>query len=79
MEGSEWKRVIYKRLRSKAESFIGRARCQLNYEQLTWQGLENASIHVSIVLMVAYAVAIAAHKIESPSYGIAKHTSQERN
>ena len=66
VEGPEWKRCIHKRLRSKAESLIGRARCRLDYGQLTWQGLDNAGIHVSIILMVAYAVAIAAFRIGRP-------------
>ena len=36
------------------------------YGRLTWQGLENVSIHVSLVLMVIYAVAIAAFRIDRP-------------
>jgi hypothetical protein len=66
VDGPEWKRCIHKRLRSKAESLIARARCRLDYGQLTWQGVGNAGIHVSIILMVAYAVAIAAFKIGRP-------------
>jgi len=66
VEGPEHKRVVYKRLRAMVEGFIGRARCRLAYGRLTWQGLGNASIHVSIVLMVAYAVAIAAYRIGRP-------------
>ena len=31
----------------------GSIQSRLAYRQLTWQGLENASIHVSLVLMVA--------------------------
>ena len=38
----------------------------LAYCRLTWQGLENASIHVSLILCVVYAVAIAAHRIGRP-------------
>ena len=37
---------------------------------VTWQGLENASIHVSLVLMAAYAVCIAAYGIAV--YGIGR-------
>jgi hypothetical protein len=66
VEGPEWKRVIYKRLRAVVEGFNGRAKSRLGYQRLTWQGLENASTHVSLVLMVAYAVCIAAHNIGRP-------------
>jgi len=41
---------------------------RLAYERLTWQGLGNASIHVSLVLMVVYAVCIAAHRICRPEF-----------
>ena len=55
------------------EGFNGRVKTRLAYERLTWQGLENASIHVSIVLMVIYAAAIAATLIGRPElrYSIA--------
>jgi hypothetical protein len=66
VEGPEWKRVIYKRLRAVVEGFNGRAKSRLAYERLTWQGLENAGIHVSLILMVVYAVAIAAFRIGRP-------------
>jgi hypothetical protein len=66
VEGPEYKRVIYKRLRALVEGFIGRVKCRLGYGRLTWQGLENASIHVSLVLCVVYAVAIAAFRIGRP-------------
>ena len=66
VEGPEWMRVIYKRLRAMVEGFIGRVRNRLAYGQLTWQGLENASIHVSLILSVVYAVAIAAIRIGRP-------------
>ena len=66
VEGPEYKRVIYKRLRALVEGFIGRVKCRLGYGRLTWQGLENVSIHVSLVLMVVYAVAIAAFRIGRP-------------
>jgi hypothetical protein len=66
VEGPEWKKRIYKRLRAVVEGFNGRAKSRLAYERLTWQGLRNASIHVGLVLMVAYAVCIAAYGIGRP-------------
>jgi len=66
VEGPEWKKVIYKRLRAVVEGFNGRAKSRLAYERLTWQGLRNASIYVGLVLMVAYAVCIAAYGIGRP-------------
>ena len=66
VEGPENKRVVYKRLRAMVEGFIGRVRNRLAYDRLTWQGLENVSIHVSLILCVVYAVAIAAHRIGRP-------------
>jgi len=66
VEGPEHKRVIYKRLRALVEGFIGRVKSRLGYGRLTWQGLENASIHVSLVLCVVYAVAIAAFRLGRP-------------
>ena len=66
VEGPEYKRVIYKRLRALVEGFIGRVKCRLGYGRLTWQGLENVCIHVSLVLMVVYAVAIAAYRLGRP-------------
>ena len=47
--------------RSSTQSMLAKSR--LAYERLTWQGLDNAGIHVSLVLMVAYAVCIAAYGI----------------
>ncbi len=41
-------------------------RARLGYGRLTWQGLENVGIHVSLVLMVVYAVAIAAIRLGRP-------------
>ena len=64
VDSPEWKRAVYMRLRAVVEGFIGRAKNRLVYGRLTWQGLENASIHVSLVLMVVYAVAIAAFRLE---------------
>ncbi len=66
VEGPEWKKRIYKRLRAVVEGFNGRAKSRLAYERLTWQGLDNAGIHVSLVLMVVYAVCIAAYGIGRP-------------
>ena len=47
-------------------SFSGRAKCRLGFQRLTWQGLDNVGIHVGLVLMVAYAVCIAAYGIGRP-------------
>jgi len=66
VEGPEWMRSIYKRLRAAAESFNGRAKSRLALQRLTWQGLENVGIHVSLALMVAYAVCIAAYGMGRP-------------
>jgi hypothetical protein len=66
VEGPEHKRVVYKRLRATVEGFIGRVRCRLAHGRLTWQGLENVDVHVSLILCVVYAVAIAAHRIGRP-------------
>ena len=66
VEGPEWKRVIYKRLRAVVEGFNGRVKSRAAYSRLTWQGLGNVSIHVSLVLMVVYAVCIAAYGIGRP-------------
>ena len=48
------------------ENFKGRAKSRLAYGRLTWQGLGNAGTHVSVVLMVVYAVAVAAYRIGRP-------------
>jgi len=66
VEGPEWKRVVYKRLRAVVEGFNGRVKSRAAYSRLTWQGLGNVSIHVSLVLMVVYAVCIAAYGIGRP-------------
>ena len=66
VESPEWMCVAYKLLRSKAESLIGRLKSRLGFEGLTWQGLWNVNIHVSLVLSVVYAAAIAAARIERP-------------
>ena len=66
VEGPDWMCVAYRLLRSKAESLMGRVKSRLGFEGLTWQGLWNASVHVSLVLCVVYAAAIAAAQIERP-------------
>ena len=48
------------------KGFIGRVKSRLGYGRLTWQGLGNASIHVSLVLMVVYTVCIATYGIGRP-------------
>ena len=73
VEGPEWLRVVYKRLRAMSESVNGRVKKRVAYSQFTWQGLENASIHVSLVFSVVYAAAIAASLMGRPElrYSIA--------
>ena len=66
VEGPEWMCIVYKLLRSKAESLIGRVKSRLGFERLTWQGLGNVSIHVSLVLSVVYAAAIVVAQLERP-------------
>jgi len=66
VEGPDWMRSVYKRLRAAAERFNGRAKCRLDFQQLTWPSLENVGIHVGLVLMVAYAVRRAAYGIGRP-------------
>ncbi|MHA1632391.1 MAG: transposase [Candidatus Freyarchaeota archaeon] len=66
VEGPEHKRVIYGRLRAKVESFISTLKNRLGYDNLAWKGLENAAIHTSLALSVAYAVHIVAMKMGKP-------------
>ena len=66
VEGPEHLRSVYHRLRAPTEGFIGRAKSRLGYRRLTWQGIDNVCIHVCIVLSVAYAVCIVAHRIGRP-------------
>jgi hypothetical protein len=66
VEGPEYLRSVYHRLRAPAEGFIGRAKSRLAYQRLTWQGVDNACIHVCIVLCVAYAVCIVAYRLGRP-------------
>ena len=37
VEGPEWKRVVYKRLRAMVEGYIGHVKTRLHYHQFTWQ------------------------------------------
>ena len=73
VEGPERLRVVYKRLRAMSESVNGRVKSRVAYSRFTWQGLENASIHVSLVFSVVYAVVIAASLMGRPElrYSIA--------
>ena len=66
VEGPEHKRIVYKRLRALVEGFTGKVKSRLGFGRLTWQGLENVGIPVSLVLMVVYAVAIAAIRLGRP-------------
>jgi len=66
VEGPEHLRCVYHRLRAPAEGLIGRVNSRLAFQRLTRQGMENACIHVSLVLMVVYAVAIAAYNLGRP-------------
>jgi hypothetical protein len=73
VEGPDWKRAVYKRMRAMSESLNGRVKSRLAYGRLTWQGLGNSSIHVSIVMCVVYAAVIAAALVGRPElrYSIA--------
>ena len=66
VEGPEYLRVVYKRLRAKSESLNGRVKARLAYSRLTWQGLRNVCIHTCLVFCVVYAVAIAAALMGRP-------------
>ena len=66
VEGPEHKRVIYGRLRAKVESFISTLKNRLGYDNYTWKGLENASIHTCLAVSLIYAVTIAAIKMGKP-------------
>ena len=66
VEGPEWMKAVYKHLQAVVGGFIGRVKSRLGYGRLTWQDLENASIHVSLVLMMVYAVAFAAFRLGRP-------------
>jgi len=49
-----------------SESLNGRVKNRIAYSQFTWQGLENASIHVSLIFSIVYAACIAAYGIGRP-------------
>lgn len=66
VEGPEWKRLVYKRLRAMVEGYIGRVKTRLHYHQFTWKGLANAAIHNCLTFSLVYAVAIAALKMGRP-------------
>jgi len=73
VEGPEYLRCIYKRLKAMSESLNGRVKTRLAYSRFTWQGLDNASIHVAIIFCIMYAAVIAAYRIGRPKlkYSIA--------
>lgn len=73
VEGPEYLRVVYKRLRAMVESLNGRVKSRLDFSQFTWQGLGNACIHTSLVFSVVYAAVITAAKLGRPElqYSIA--------
>jgi len=64
VEGPEYLRVVYKRLRAMVESLNGRVKSRLGFSRFTWQGLENACIHTCLVFCLVYAVVIAAVVLE---------------
>ena len=66
VEGPDHKRVVFGRLRARVESFISTLKNHLAYDNFTWKGLENASIHTSLALCVFYASSIAAMKLNRP-------------
>jgi len=68
VEGPEYLRCIYKRLRAMSESLNGRVKTRLAYSRFTWQGLDNASIHVAIIFCIMYAAVIAAHRVGRPEF-----------
>jgi len=73
VEGPDYLRCIYHRLKAMSESLNGRVKARLAYSRFTWQGLGNASIHVSIIFCIVYAAVIAAYRIGEPKlrYSIA--------
>ena len=73
VEGPEHLRVVYKGLRAMSESLNGRVKARLAFSRLTWQGIQNASIHVCLVLSMVYAVAVVAALLGKPElrYSIA--------
>jgi hypothetical protein len=73
VEGPEYLRVVYKRLRAMVESLNGRVKSRLAYSSFTWQDLGNACIHTCLVFCAVYAVVIAAAQLGRPElqYSIA--------
>ena len=69
VEVTEHLRCIHHRLRAPAEDLIGRVKSSLWVQWLTLQGLDNASIHVCLVLMMVYAAAIAEHRLGRAELG----------
>jgi hypothetical protein len=66
VKGPEYLRCIYQRLKAMSESLNGRLKARLAYSRFTWQGLSNASIHVSFIFCVVYAPVIAAYRTGKP-------------
>jgi hypothetical protein len=66
VEGPEHLKAIYGRLRAAAEGFMSTLKTQLGYDNYTWKGLDNASIHTSLAICLFYAVTIAAYKMGKP-------------
>jgi hypothetical protein len=66
VEGPEHLKIIYGRLRAAAEGFMSTLKTQLGYDNYTWKGLDNASIHTSLAICLFYAVTIAAFKMGKP-------------
>jgi transposase len=73
VEGPEYLRVVYKRMRAMVESLNGRIKSRLDFSQFTWQGLGNACIHTCLVFCLVYAAVITAAKLGRPElqYSIA--------
>jgi hypothetical protein len=73
VEGPEYLRVVYKRMRAMVESLNGRVKSRLDFSQFTWQGIGNASIHACLVLCLVYAAVIVAALLGRPElqYSIA--------
>jgi hypothetical protein len=66
VEGPEYLRVVYKRMRAMVESLNGRVKSRLDFSQFTWQGLGNACIHTCLVLCLVYAAVIVAARLGRP-------------
>src|SRR4030065_724171 len=66
VEGPQYLRVVYQRLRAMVQSLNGRIKSRLDFSQFTWQGLGNACIHTSLVFSVVYAAVITTAKLVRP-------------